>query len=72
MTFKDGEPTGENCQVCSEPLYYEMSFIDCFSQSSGHYTKDYPIVICKKCEDNIPYDREFEDIYVQDYGDERK
>lgn len=50
MIFKDGEFTGENCPTCGAKLLFELSFRDCFSYKTGHYTTDCPIVICEKCD----------------------
>ena len=60
--FKDGDETGHECPKCGKKLMFEMSFMDCFSNISGHYTTDRPIMVCeddincKFFEDYIPED----------------
>jgi hypothetical protein len=55
MTYKDGEETQLKCKKCGSKMIYEMSFQDCYSYSSGHYTIDCPILYCKKCDIAIDY-----------------
>jgi C4-type Zn-finger protein len=50
MSFQDGEETGNECPKCGAPLLYEMSFRDCFSHTTGHYTIDVPLIVCSKCD----------------------
>jgi hypothetical protein len=51
MTFKDGEEVEEEvCPKCGAPLFYEMSFRDEFSYTTGHYTSDCPMKVCNKCD----------------------
>ena len=50
MKFKDGEKTGNKCPECGKDLYYEMSFQDQFSYTTGHYTIDLPLIACNDCD----------------------
>lgn len=45
--FKDGDETGLECPKCGKKLLFEMSFIDQFSYTSGHYTSDRPLIVCE-------------------------
>jgi hypothetical protein len=56
--YKDGEETEFECKVCKVKLFFEMSFRDGFSYSSGHYTYDVPTLVCPKCEKVIEYEGE--------------
>lgn len=50
MKFKEGEKIEDRvCPKCGGDLFYEMSFQDMFSYSSGHYTIDVPVIACEKC-----------------------
>lgn len=57
MTFRDGEDAEKDCPKCGKPLYYFMSFTDQWSYTSGHYTTDFPMLVCESCD----YDEEYED-----------
>jgi hypothetical protein len=50
MKFKNGDKAEGFCPKCGASLFYETSFRDCFSQRSGHYTVDVPIIACEKCD----------------------
>lgn len=61
MEFKDNEETGEVCPDCDTNLVFEMSFKDCFSHKTGHYTIDFPIVVCPNCDYYHEYERDYEE-----------
>lgn len=52
-----------DCPKCGSELEKEMSFIDCFDYKSGHYTRDYPILVCtnKDCDYQTDYIEEEEE-----------
>ena len=62
MKFKDGEDAGKKCKKCGADMVFEMSFRDCFSYTTGHYTTDLPLIVCPKCDEA----EEFEDWEEQD------
>lgn len=47
---EDGDKLGKICPECETELIFEMSFRDEFSHTSGHYTSDYPLAVCPKCD----------------------
>ena len=50
MSFEEGVEVEERlCPNCEKPLFYETSFDDMFSPSSGHYTVDVRVIVCKSC-----------------------
>jgi len=51
MNFKDGEESDVLCPKCQKPMIFEMSFKDCFSYQSGHYTTDRQILVCNDCDE---------------------
>lgn len=60
--MKEGEETGKLCPKCETPMFFEMSFMDQWSYTTGHYTTDYPIQVCPNCDYNEEYieEREYE------------
>jgi hypothetical protein len=56
--YKDGEETEHECKDCKVKMFFEMSFKDCFSYTSGHYTVDCPILVCPQCNKIEDYEGE--------------
>lgn len=50
MGFVEGEKSEKICPKCGASLYYETTFMDCFSYKTGHYTVDVLILACEKCD----------------------
>ncbi len=55
MSFRDGEESGRECPKCETIMVYEMSFTDQFSHTTGHYTTDFPLLVCPKCDHSEEY-----------------
>ena len=48
-------------------MIFEMSFQDQFSYTSGHYTTDYPLNVCPKCDEYFEYEEDYPDDDGDDY-----
>ncbi len=48
--YQDGEKIGERRPKCGSDLEFEMSFRDAFSHSTGHYTTDRALKVCRQCD----------------------
>ncbi len=59
MTFRENEILQDRvCPKCGGQLFYEMSFRDQYSYTSGHYTIDVPVIVCEECEFCEEYETE--------------
>ena len=59
MKFKEDEKTGKDCPTCGKPTIFFMSFEDCFSHTTGHYTCDRPMIVCS--DEDCDYADDYED-----------
>jgi hypothetical protein len=48
--MKEGDASDKECPKCKTPLVFEMSFQDQWDYRRGHYTTDFPVLVCPTCD----------------------